>query len=151
FAFPQVELRRLTKALLVIFCIALVQAIGWIDHFTKEDISIYVFYSIPIFLASWYVGRTAGLFISIECALTWLAVDLLDDPYIDHPILFGNAVIRFVFFMVISFILNSLKETLKREHLNRRAFIELGKMELARARRYNHQISVAFIDADDFK
>src|SRR5204862_6902277 len=59
-------------------------------------------------------------------------------------------------------ILNSLKETLEREQLrahrddltglyNRRAFVELGKAELARARRYNHPMAVAFIDVDDFK
>lgn len=35
--------------------------------------------------------------------------------------------------------------------LNRRAFTELAQIEIDRARRYNHPISVAYIDLDNFK
>ncbi|MEO6785718.1 MAG: sensor histidine kinase [Chthoniobacteraceae bacterium] len=62
----------------------LVAIIGWIDYITG-DFSLAVFYFLPICLAAWHAGRTAGWGIALFSALVWLIGDLAVRPHFRHP------------------------------------------------------------------
>jgi len=66
-------LRSATAA--VIGSALLMLLIGWIDYVT--DFNVTVFYFVPVVLATWRAGRSAGWFIAILCAATVLIADLM--------------------------------------------------------------------------
>jgi len=147
-----------------IFLLALTMSagIGFLDFVTKEDISAYVFYSIPIFIAAWYGSKLAGVTIGIFSAINWLVVDLFENAIPYNANLFWNFLIRLIFFSCISYLFSELKSTLEREKslarrddltgvANRRTFFDLGNQEIQRATRYPHSFTVVFIDLDNFK
>src|SRR3989338_9116466 len=39
--------------------------------------SFVIFYLVPILLVTWFAGKSAGIFMSLACSLTWLMSDLL--------------------------------------------------------------------------
>lgn len=156
------RVNRWPRSLILLLCILLVILIAGVDRFTSEDISVYVFYSLPIFLAAWFGGINAGVLVAGASSVAWLTVDLLDNSIPDHLLLYGNAFVRLVFFIAISLMLTTLKQTLDREIAlahqdfltglaNRRNFFSAASRELDRVRRYKHPFTVAFIDLDNFK
>ena len=45
--------------------------IGWVDYVTGREISLFAFYSIPIYLAVWYGERHAGVVTAFVCTFAW--------------------------------------------------------------------------------
>jgi uncharacterized protein YqhQ len=50
-----------------------------LDYFTG-DFSLALFYLIPVFLASWFIGRAAGLAISLLCGVVLFMTDVVLAP-----------------------------------------------------------------------
>ena len=104
-----------------------------------------------------------GVFISLASAGSWLVVDLMMlDSFSSAFIPYLNETFRLIVFLIITFILSSLKASLdshkqiaRTDHLtgihNRRAFFDLADLELNKARRYQTPISVIYMDIDNFK
>ena len=127
------------------------------------EISTTIFYLIPIVLVTWFTRRSIGFIFSILSALTWLIADLTSGTtHLNSDIPYWNGVARLGSFFILTFILSTLKNTLKQEKeysrtdfltgtRNRRYFIELLHMEINRARRYDHPFTVVCIDLDNFK
>jgi len=159
--FPS-KVKRIPGLGVFLLALALSGAIAFLDYITKEDISAYVFYSLPIFIAAWYGGKLAGVTIGILSAIAWLIIDLFENaiPYNAH--MFWNFFVRLVFFSCIAYLMNALQSTLEREKslarrddltgvANRRTFFDLGNQEIQRAQRYPHSFTVVFLDLDNFK
>jgi diguanylate cyclase (GGDEF)-like protein len=151
----------LSKGFYFVLSLVLVCAIGLSDFLTRERISFYVFYSLPIFLAAWYVGRWAGVIVCFFASVTWFLVDLGDYPYAE-ALTHIDALIRFVFFMGISLVLTALRNALDSQRSlastdfltglsNRRTLIQRAREEIDRARRYGHPLTIAYLDLDNFK
>ena len=89
-------LHRMPRVILILLVCALVAIIGIIDYITSFDISISFFYLAPIFLATWYIDRTAGITLSITCAIIWFVTSTLTLPSRGIPmwILTWNAATR---------------------------------------------------------
>jgi diguanylate cyclase (GGDEF)-like protein len=141
--------------------IAAVLLIGGIDYLTGAEISIALFYVVPIALGVWLVGLRAGLGLAGMSAAVRLLDLQLAGPV--HPwFAYWNILVELGFFVVVTIILVRLRVTT--EHwavlartdpmtgvYNRRAFLELAGLELARAQRYQRFLTLAFLDIDDFK
>ena len=137
--------------------------IGLADYATGEEISISIFYLLPIAITTWFVGRSTGLFFAAISAISWLAADLYGGHRYSHPAFpYWNMLVRFGFFFIILIVLSRLKaayervKTLSRVDpltgvLNGRAFQERANAEIERARRYGHPFTVVYIDLDNFK
>ena len=136
--------------------------IGFLDYVTVIDIAIV--YILPVGLAAWYVGRWAGVLASLVSSGIWLYDDLVTGfpPYANPFVLYWAAAIRFVFYLVISFILAMLHEALVTEKklsrtdnttqiANKKHFFDFVTFEIRKARRYRHPFSLAFMDVDNFK
>lgn len=147
----------------VIIGFTLIGIIGAIDFLTGYELSLSVFYVIPIFLVTWFTGRTLGLLTSLVSAVVWFAADIIAaHPYSHALIPVWNSFIRLTFFVVITYLFSSLKSSTERERelsrkdyltgaANPRFFYKLAQMEIDRFQRYAHPFSLAFIDLDNFK
>jgi diguanylate cyclase (GGDEF)-like protein len=141
----------------------LLTGLGVIDHVTGPELSISILYLMPVLLASWYVGRRAGVVLATLSTLTWLIADFTAGAHYTRPeIRYLNAAGLYGFLLIIALMFASLRHAFARERAlsrvdfltgvaNARAFSELAELEKHRARRYAHPITVAYVDIDDFK
>ena len=143
--------------------IAGVLIVGAIDYLTGPEASIAPVYLVPIALATWSVRLRAGLLLASLSAVVRLQDLWLTPRQYDHPFTpYWNGVVELGFFIVVATILARLRTTT--EHwatlartdpltgvMNRRAFVETATLELARAERYQHSLTLAYVDIDDFK
>ncbi len=156
-------LENRSKGILAIFGVIFVLILGYLNFFIGSQISFSIFYLVPVFLLSWYVSRNAGIIISMIAALAWLAADLASAgtyPYRVVP--YWNAAVLFAFFLVTTVILSRLKAAYLHEQelsridfltgvANARAFHSVAEAEKARASRYKHPLTLAYLDIDNFK
>lgn len=156
-------LEHRSTGILSVFAVIFVLILGYLNYFIGSQISFSIFYLVPVFLLSWYVGRNAGIMISMVAALAWLAADLASAgtyPYRVVP--YWNAAVLFAFFLVTTVILSRLKAAYLHEQAlsridyltgvaNARAFHAIAEGEKARASRYAHPLTLAYLDIDNFK
>ena len=142
--------------------ILFVAAMGVAEVATGREIAFSLFYLVPIVAVTWFVGRDAGLAISVAAAATWFAAELLDGQLYAHPIIrYWNAGVRLAFFVVVTLLLPALKALEHEKEIarvdpltgaaNRRHFFEAAQSELDRSQRYRRSFTVAFFDLDGFK
>ncbi|MGE5275473.1 MAG: GGDEF domain-containing protein, partial [Acidobacteriota bacterium] len=157
-------LERVPRPLALAVSIALVVGIALVNHATTLDLRFSFFYLLPVALASWMVGRGAGLAVSIGCTAAFLAQHLFEsrlDP-VRRATAYLNGVLLLGFFALFCLLLSALARALAREKQaarvdpltgipNRRAFFELAESEIQRALRYRGRITVAYLDLDAFK
>lgn len=158
------RLEQRPRWLLSLSSILLVLLLGLVDAVSGEEVAFSVLYLIPVSLAAWYVGRRAGAWLSALSATAWLLADLVakTGPYSRLLIPIWNTYMRFGFFLVVTVLLSALRRSLDREKAlarkdyltgaaNARAFFDAASLELSRARRYSHPLTIAYIDVDNFK
>lgn len=159
----QLPFEKLSKLFYVTVGFVLIAIIGTLDFLTGYELSFSVFYVIPIFLVTWFAGRKLGIMTSIVSAFVWFVADIVAaHPYSHALIPVWNSLIRLTFFLVITYLFSSLKNSTEREKelsrkdyltgaANSRFFYKLAQMEIDRFQRYAHPFSLAFIDLDNFK
>lgn len=110
----------------------LVLVIFAIDYITGSELSVLVFYIIPIFLISWFAGRSRGLLVSAASAVAWVAADILTRHAYSPLIAFGNLLVKFSVFLLLAFIVSTLRMALIREtDLNNRLRINIHGLQSA--------------------
>ena len=156
-------LEKRSRAFWVICGLALTILLGVVDLLTGYELSFSLFYLAPISLVSWFAGRRAGLLISAASALTWLLADIgAGLNYAQAYIYILNPILRLTFFGLVTFLLTELRSSLKsnqemaqKDYLTGAAsirhFYDLCQMEIERSRRYEHPLTLAYLDLDDFK
>ena len=137
--------------------------VSFIKYLTGPELALSAFYLLSIAVVTWYAGIRAGIFISVTSAISWLVADLMMLNAFSSPIIpYFNESFRLIVFLVIAVTLHNLKialaghkELARTDYLtgiaNRRAFIEFASMELNKARRYGHPLSMLYLDIDNFK
>ncbi|HTT67519.1 MAG TPA: GGDEF domain-containing protein [Gemmatimonadales bacterium] len=143
--------------------IALLLAIALIDYLIGYEIPIMVVYLVPVFVATWNVGRTPGMVLAVASAVLSVGGDqLAGAPHRTWLIPVTMLVLWSVLFVVFVLVLTELKRALEREQElarldalttvnNRRHFEELAAAELNRAKRNGRPLTVAYVDLDNFK
>ncbi len=158
-----IALERASKTSIIILAILLALLIGAADYFTGREISFSIFYLLPILVVTWYGSKTLGIYFSVISSLEWIVADQLTNPVYSHPTIpFWNMFVRLLVFLIVVFIAASLKLALDREKKisrtdpltgvsNARYFYEFAEREIERAKRYNHLLTIVYVDLDDFK
>ncbi len=156
-------LYKLNRSVLITIGVVIIVSVGILNHLAGPDLSTWILYLIPIFLITWFTERWIGILMSIITALTWLIADYTSGAtYLDHAVPYWNYTARLCSFIIFTFILSALKSSVEKEKElsridfltgvgNSRYFIELANMEINRARRYEHPLTVVYIDLDNFK
>jgi signal transduction histidine kinase len=94
--------------------LTIVISIGVVDHFTGQ-LSLSVFYVLPLVLATWLLGKFRGALIALGAALVWLAADIT--AHIGEGVIpYWNALARFGVFFVIVALVAALRDALDHEH-----------------------------------
>jgi signal transduction histidine kinase len=95
-------LRSQPKAVIVAIAIALLVVITWQDYMTSWEISLGVFYAIPIILVVWYVSPASGVGVALLCMLAWWWANRLSNPYATKVGYLWATVSRFVYFVFVA-------------------------------------------------
>ncbi|MGB7290674.1 MAG: sensor histidine kinase [Thermodesulfobacteriota bacterium] len=108
--------RKKSRLFILTLGFVFVLFLGIIDYLTGPWISFSIFYLIPISMVTWFVNRRAGILISAISAITWLMAELSwEVNYLNFPIPYWNATVRFGFFLVVVLFMSALREL--NEHL----------------------------------
>lgn len=75
------KLRKGPPALILIVLLALAAFIGWVDHATGWELSLFVFYALPILMAVWWIDTSAGAFVATACGVIWWIANQWTSPY----------------------------------------------------------------------
>jgi len=142
---------------------SIVGLLGLLDYATGNELTLSLFYLLPIVLVTWVVDRKTGLFMSFVSGLTLLGAEIASGQTFSHPIFYLlNTLLRTLFYVVVVYLLAELQKSRKEEQLaartdyitgavNARYFNELLQMEISRIRRYPHPITLVYVDVDNFK
>jgi PAS domain S-box-containing protein len=88
----------------------LVLVIGIADSVTGPEITLSVFYLIPIFLTAFYVGLKPGIFVSIACIISYLIADrIVAISYSKAATPYWNSAARLLLFIVVAYFLAKRK------------------------------------------
>lgn len=155
-----------TRSMLFIGSLCLILGIGYLHFAVGTDVSLMLLYAVPVLLSSWFCGRMEGIVVALSATMIWLSVNLLHvGPEENIRILSWNAFTRFGIFVLIAYTVAlqaRLRVALDREKLradtdrltgllNKGAFRERVEEEIHRSRRYQHPLTLVFLDLDDFK
>jgi signal transduction histidine kinase len=80
-----------------------VAVIGFVDYVTPYELSMFVFYAVPIFLIGWYGGRNPAVAFATVCAvISWFA-NLHSHPFIGHYGYIWSVTNRMCAFLFVAF------------------------------------------------
>ena len=151
------------KAWYFILGVMLSISITIIRYITGPAFQVGQFYIIPIFMVTWYVGRNSAIIIATISILFWIIFDYFTLQTLAQGLAPGlNEIFRliiYIFIIQLVYKLRSILKTLQEMSgtdtltniCNRRAFFIGAQQELERASRYNHLLSLVYIDLDNFK
>ena len=134
-----------------------------IRYITGPAFQVGQFYIIPIFMVTWYVGRNSAIIIATISILFWIIFDYFTLQTLAQGLAPGlNEIFRliiYIFIIQLVYKLRSLLKTLQEMSrtdtltniCNRRSFFKGAQLELERARRFKHMLSLIYIDLDNFK
>lgn len=136
--------------------------IGIFDYLIITNISLSIFYSYSIFVSTWSLGKYAGFCFSFFSSIAWLISEIHAQKFDNILIIEWNALIRFIFFILITYLLAEIKQSHEREKSlartdkltglwNRFYFLELLNWEIKRFQREPRSFTLAYIDVDNFK
>ncbi|MEW6281626.1 MAG: diguanylate cyclase [Candidatus Eremiobacterota bacterium] len=156
-------LARLSRGTVLLLGATLILLLAILDYHTEHEISLWIFYLIPISLVTWYAGRDPGLFAAFFSGLAWYFADeLAGHPRSYLAIPMWNAVVQIIGFWLYARILARWKDQLlearrlaRSDHLtgatNARVLLDQCAHELERVRRYGHPMTLACMDLDNFR
>lgn len=81
--FARLEKRVMSIPDMVILPVLLVLClfIGWADYASGWELSLFIFYAVPITLAVWKMGSTAGFLVAAFCGVIWWFANEAAHPY----------------------------------------------------------------------
>jgi diguanylate cyclase (GGDEF)-like protein len=156
-------LERRSRPFIITIALLLVSLLGVFDYLNGPDVSLLIFYVVPVFIAAWYAGRSSGLLTCAASGLAWFAVAHATTGHFSNPLIaYWNASVHLGSMLLLAHLVASFRRSLSHERelartdyltgtFNGRSFAEASEAEISRAQRHAHPFSVAFMDVDDFK
>lgn len=122
------------RVLIFCLCLLMLAGLGWLDYITGYELNLFIFYSLPVGIASWYLGRWPGVTMSVASALTWWAADRsAGQKYSSDFVLYWNSAIHVGCFLINAISIAKTRETMDRMRALEAALRERDG-ELARMR-----------------
>ena len=134
-----------SRQFLIVSTFLILLLIGTVDYLTGYDLSFLTFYLLPVSLAAWFVGRNFAIGIAALSVAVWLIGDMAAGAiFANKFILAWNAVIAVAAFLIVIWLLDSLRALLRdlEERVQlRTAALTLQMAERARLEREVLEIS----------
>lgn len=142
--------------------LGLVVIVGFADYYSGFELSFSLFYLIPIGVVAWYSNKIMGLTMSLIATILWFLIDQYGGHVYSSTIIpYWNAVVRFGFFCIVSYLLPVFKELALEKEVsridsltrayNRRYLDEILQNELNRFARHKSPFTLIYFDLDGFK
>ena len=155
-------LERQTRFFWVTIGIGLLCLVGIVDYWTGFEVSLSLFYLIPIALVTWYTTARLGVIFAISGAIIWLTADISSGAVHSYPFIYlWNSAIRLGFFVLTVASLKLIKTLEQEKNIaridyvtglpNTRYFHDLAQREINRSFRSRNPFTTAYIDLDNFK
>ena len=98
-------------------CFLLLSVLGWLDYITGYEMSFFVFYSVPVGIAAWYVGRWPAIGVALGATVSWLLADYFGGAKYSAPFFYyWNSTIHFLAFIINAVTIAKIKCDLDRRH-----------------------------------
>ena len=99
-------------------CFLLLGMLGWLDYLTGYEMSFFVFYSVPVGIAAWYVGRWPAIGVALGATVSWLLADYFGGVKYSAPFFYyWNSTIHFLAFIINAVTIAEIKEDLDRRQV----------------------------------
>ncbi|MCA1963248.1 MAG: sensor histidine kinase [Prosthecobacter sp.] len=102
-------MRSLPRGLSLIIPTCLTLVVGWIDNITGWEVSLFIFYAIPIVQAVWWGGAAEGILISILSGAVWWFANHDVNPYNTFLGYFWALINREFYFIVVVFAVRGIR------------------------------------------
>lgn len=156
------------KSLLWLRAVLMLVIGAGLDILTGQQISIFAFYFVPLFITAFMISVTAGITMAFLTALLRLYANFLFPHYMlgqsmgNLLVPAWNFLVDAISFLIFAFLFALLREQLDRENqLARRdpltqaanllGFTENAAEEIARTRRHHVPFTLLYLDLDNFK
>jgi light-regulated signal transduction histidine kinase (bacteriophytochrome) len=105
-------LRNRSRTFLIVCGLLINCVIGFADHLAGQQIGIEVFYLLPIFFVTWFVGSETGVIMSFLGSMTIVAANM--QKFHVHPVIEGwNLFTHLCFFIIFVVLLSRIRRTLE--------------------------------------
>jgi len=105
------------RGLVLAGCFLLQGLLGWLDYITGYEMSFFVFYSVPVGIAAWYVGRWPAIGVALGATVSWLLADYFGGAKYSAPFYYyWNSTIHFLAFNINAVTIAKIKNDLDRRH-----------------------------------
>jgi len=158
------RLQHLPRPVVLLLGMALIAAIAWLDSVTGPKVALNVFYLLPVMLVAWATASTGYGLLAVLATFLVGPFEAYHNGYAFYslPVAIWNAGMRTAVFCIVLLLLAEVRRLVARLReqsltdeltgvANRRAFTLVAGREIDRSRRYAHQLSLAYLDIDDFK
>lgn len=129
-------IKRQSSGTILTAAVIAVLVVGYVDYVTGYEVSLFLFYSVPILFVVWFGDRQSSILISILSALVWWWADeKAGHPYITNWVQTYNVMVRLVFFFFVVAGGSALKAQimlLERSQLLEREIIRISEREQQR-------------------
>jgi signal transduction histidine kinase len=128
-------------ALVFLVCVALTGAVAFVDWRVGWEISLFIFYAVPIALASWSLGSTFGMGMALLCSGAWLIAQIGANPFATTLGLMLALANRMFYFCVTSLATVAVRKRRMADQARILALEELRQVErdLVKVSEHEHQ------------
>ena len=136
------KLERCSRRTLMLACLAILVVIGAIDYLTGYEVVFAVFYLLDVGLASWFVGRRAGMLMSVLSAVVCIGGDVVAGAHYSSPwvVPIWNAVMLTMFYFVVVWLLTHLRSLHRSLELRVQETTQALRREMAERQRLEEEI-----------
>jgi hypothetical protein len=105
------------RALILAACWLMLGVLGWLDDITGYELSLLVFYSVPVGLAAWHVGRWSAICVALGATVACLLADYFSgEKYSARYLYYWNGTIHFLAFVINAVTISKIKSDLDQKH-----------------------------------
>ncbi len=106
-------------------CAVWLAALGWVDRATGYELGLFVFYTAPVGMVAWHLGRGPGIAAAFLASVVWyLADQLAGDRYSTAFYGYWNSGMHFGTFMINAVAIAKIKSSLNERHAVERDLTE---------------------------
>lgn len=155
-------LERRSKPVLAVIACGMSVSLGVLDFITGVEIHFFLFYLLPVFIASWFISRQAGIYLALLTSLVWFEAHSLGGrTYSSVWIGYANLLMRMAAFTIFAVTQSHLRAKLTQVSniatrdfltglLNSHAFYQVSAIEMDKAFGVE-PMTLACIDITGFK
>ena len=115
-----------SKILIVLAgCTVWLAVLGWIDRATGYELGLFAFYTAPVGVVAWNLGRGPGILAAFIASVVWYAADRYAGDRYSAPFYgYWNTGMHFTTFIINAVTFAKIKSSLDQRHELERALVE---------------------------